>query len=101
MAQEARVAITPVYIKGALDLMSKGQLLPSRPGVVTVEYLKPIEFRGQDHEALKGEVERSLKEAEARWAGKKQRAGGYGLGWCLIPILLLVWAMVVLWRRFW
>lgn len=32
MAEEARVAVTPVYIYGAHTLMNKGQILPSQGG---------------------------------------------------------------------
>ncbi len=78
--------MTPVYIKGASDLMQKGELLPSQRGLVVVEYQKPITFTGQTHEELKKQVEASLKEAEARWAGKKMRRGGYSILWCAVPV---------------
>ena len=94
MAQESEAPICPVYIYGAYSLMNKGQIVPNEKGVVVVEYQKQIESKGKSHEVLKAEVEKSLQEAEARWAGKKIRKGGYSLAYCMIPIVTLMVAVL-------
>jgi 1-acyl-sn-glycerol-3-phosphate acyltransferase len=61
LAKESEAPISPVYIYGAFDLMTKGQIVPNQKGVVIVEYQKTIETRGKSHEELKVEVENRLE----------------------------------------
>ena len=90
MAAEAGVPVTPVYIKGAFELMSKGQMVPSRPGRVVVEYLAPIPWCA-DHEELKRAVDQSLHRAAERWTNRApKKGGGYGIGWCAVPVAAFV-----------
>jgi 1-acyl-sn-glycerol-3-phosphate acyltransferase len=96
MSEEAKVAVTPVYLVGAHHLMNKGQILPSQGGVVVVEYQQPIPYKGQTHEQMKEQVEKALKDAEKKWEGKKMRRGGYSVAWCVLPIAILTWILLKL-----
>ena len=48
MAEEGKCAVTPIYIYGAYDLMSKGAIVPSHGGVVVVEYQQQIPCKNID-----------------------------------------------------
>lgn len=88
MAKDAQVSITPVYIKNAYELLSKGSFIPREGGVVICEYLPQIRVTPNDTvEDIKKAVEDSLQAAQTRWEGHKVRKGGRSLTWTAAPLI--------------
>ena len=61
----APILITPVYIKGAFELMSKGEIVPKEKGAVFCEFQEPILVNeGMEVEDIKKLVAASLENAQ-------------------------------------